>query len=136
MVSESNPVKMTNPDALVDDNGIDVELRRVTDAVFDGNKVLDEQASTIETVTVQAIISQPSDQLQQRPEGRVETTRLQATVKSDVDVLASREGERDEITPQSGPYNGKTFAVVDVADDTHPFVDETKKTLTLEQRDG
>lgn len=122
---------MTDPDGLVDEHGETVTLRRVTDPVYDQNDVLDEDASTIETVEIPAIVSQPTDELQTRLEGRVETASLQATVKSTVDVSASREGSRDTIERA-----GDTFAVVDVADDQHPFLDVGKKTLALAQRDG
>lgn len=120
---------MTDPDGLVSGLGEDVTLERVVDAVYDANDVLDKSASTIETVTVKAIVSQPSDELQTRLEGRTETATLQATVPSDVDVQASREGSRDTVT-----RNGKEYAVVDVSADSNPFTDVAKKTLALEQR--
>lgn len=122
---------MTDPDEIVGEHGERVDLERVTDPVYDQNDVLDKDASTIETVEIRAIFSQPTDDLQTRLEGRAETATLTATVKSSVDVQASREGSRDKIH-----RNGTEYAVVDVSDDQHPFVDAKKKTLALAERDG
>lgn len=122
---------MTNPDELVDEHGEDVELRRVVEPVYDQNDVIDTDESTIETETIRAIFSQPTDELQNRLEGRAEVASLQATVKSDVDVSATREGSRDKIT-----RGDETYAVVDVSADRHPFMAVDKVTLALAQRDG
>lgn len=122
---------MTNPDELVDEHGEEVELRRVVEPVYDQNDVIDTGESTIETETIRAIFSQPTDELQNRLEGRAEVASLQATVKSDVDVSATREGSRDKIT-----RGDETYAVVDVSADRHPFMAVDKVTLALAQRDG
>lgn len=122
---------MTNPDELVDAHGEEVTLEHVTDAQYDDNDVLDESASTIETETVSMIVSSPSEQDQIRLEGRVGTAELKGTVKSSVDVSTQREGRRDRI--QRG---GEWYDVIDVADDTHPFVGTPKQTVMLRQLDG
>jgi len=122
---------MTDPDELVGEHGEQVTLERVTDAVYDQNDVLDGDASTIESITIRAIFSKPTDDLQTRLEGRAETATLTATVKSTVDVQASREGSRDKIY-----RDGTEYAVVDVSDDQHPFAEVGKKTLALAERDG
>lgn len=122
---------MTDPDELVGEHGEQVTLERVTDAVYDANDVLDESASTIETPTIRAIFSSPSEQDQVRTEGRVGVAELKATVKSSVDVSTQREGRRDRIV-----RGGTTYEVIDVQADSHPFADAKKQTIMLRQLDG
>lgn len=119
------------PGDLVDEHGEQVTLERVTTAVYDSHDVLDESASTIETPTIKAIFSQPTDEDQQRVEARVGTATLKATVQENVDVETRREGRRDRIA-----RNGRTYLVIDVIDDFHPFAEVTKKTLMLRELDG
>lgn len=122
---------MTNPDEIVDEHGRDVELERVVDPVYDVNDVLDEDASTIETETIKAIVSQPSERDMRRVEGRAGVAELKLTVKSDVDVTRRREGSPDSIT-----VDGRVYSVADVQRDQHPIVGVEKVTVILHERGG
>lgn len=122
---------MTNPDGIVEENGRDVELERVVDPVYDVNDVLDKEQSTIETETIKAIVSQPSERDMTRLEGKVGVAELKLTVKSDVDVTRRREGSPDSIT-----VDGRKYSVADVQRDQHPIVGTEKVTVILHERDG
>lgn len=122
---------MTSPDELVAEHGESVTLERVTSAAYDANDVLDESASTIETPSISAVFSSPSEQDQVRTEGRVGVAELKATVPSSVDVSTQREGRRDRIV-----RNGTPYEVIDVAVDEQPFVGVQKQTIMLRQLDG
>lgn len=109
-----------------------ITVRRVTNAVFDANDVLDEDASTIETEQVPAIVSSPSTEDMRRLEGRVESASLKATVPSSTDIATVRSGVKDTVD-----YDGRSYKVADVQEITHPFVTGVqKKTVMLEQQGG
>lgn len=120
-----------DPGDLVAEQGETVTLVRVTNAVYNNHDELDEANSTIESVQVPAIFSQPSEEDRVRTEARVGTATLKATVESTLDVETRREGRRDRIV-----RDGRKYEVIDVVDDAHPFVDVEKKTIMLRELDG
>lgn len=119
-----------------------ITIRRVVDPVFDANDVLDEDASTIETEDVSAIVSNPSDEAGRRQEGRASTASITVTVPSDTDVKTNRGGLKDEVVvpgyseSYGESYGSDVFNVDDVQDVEHPFVDVAKKTLVLSEKGG
>jgi hypothetical protein len=124
-------VPMTNPDALVAAHGETVTLERITDAVFDDYDELDESASTIETVEINAFVSRPSEEESSRLEGKASFDRLKITVDSSVDIDSQRTGGADEVV-----RNGDRYKVAEVIDDTHPMTGIRKKSAILEPRPG
>lgn len=122
---------MTSPNEMVENHGETVTLERVTSPVYDSYDELDEGASTVEEVDIKAVISQPEEGGTTRPEGKAALRRLQATVKSDIDISATREGGADAII-----RNGKRYKVGQVIDDRHPIVDMERKKVILEPRPG
>lgn len=122
---------MTNPNAIIERHGEQVTLERVTSPAFDGYDELDEDASTIETVTIEAFISNPTEEELLRLEGRASRQSLKATVDSSVDIAADRTGRPDVVT-----RNGTDYKVAEVRDDVHPMVDIEKKTVFLDPKIG
>lgn len=121
---------MTNPNALAGD-GESVTLERVTNPVFDEYDELDENASTIENVTISAFLSQPSEKELSRLEGKTSMQSLKATVDSSVDIKADRTGRPDAVI-----RNGQRFKVTEVRADRHPMVGIEKTTVFLDPRPG
>lgn len=122
---------MTNPNRLVDSVGEQVTLERITNAVFDDYDELDEDASTIESVQIDAFVSSPSEEESSRLEGKASFDRLKITVDSSVDIDSQRTGGADEVI-----RNGTRYKVAEVIDDRHPIVDIEKKSAILEPRAG
>lgn len=122
---------MTDPDALVERHGETVTLERVTDAVFDNHDELDESASTIEQISIKALISQPTEKEMSRLEGKASMQTLKATVASSVDIQSDRTGGGDKVI-----RDGTRYKVAEVRADRHPMVDIEKKTVFLDPRPG
>lgn len=120
-----------DPNKAVEKYGEPVTLERVTDAVYDDKHEFDESASTIESVTIDALVSQPSERDITRLEGRVPQPTLKLTVDSGIDISGAREGRSDRIT-----RNGITYKVGEVRSDNHPMVDFEKQTVILEPLPG
>lgn len=114
------------PDSIVEKSGKEMTLVRVTDAVFNSHDELDEDASTIEEVTFNAIPSQPSEKDVTLLEGRVAVPELKITVTSGLDVRSDREGRPDQVK-----YDGYRYEVQEVRDDENPFTGTKKKTVFL-----
>ena len=122
---------MTNPNALVERHGETVTLIRVTDPVFDEFDELDEDASTIEEVDINAFVSTPSEEESSRLEGKASFDRLKITVDSNTDIDSQRTGGPDEVE-----RNGKRYKVAEVIRDSHPMADAEKLSAILEPRPG
>jgi hypothetical protein len=122
---------MTNPNALIKRHGETVDLERVTNAAFDEYDELDKSASTVETVTVEAFISQPNEKELTRLEGKASMESLKATVDSSIDIESDRLGGGDIII-----RDGTRYKVAEVRRDTHPMVDIEKTTAFLDPRAG
>lgn len=122
---------MTDPNALIGKYGEKVKLIRVTNAVYDAYDELDESASSIEEVMIDAWVSQPSEEETSRLEGKAALDSLKATVDSSTDISSQRDGGPDEIE-----RNGKRYKVAVVRDDSHPMANAEKKTVLLEPRAG
>lgn len=108
-----------------------VIIERVTDPVYDVNDVLDEEASTIETEEVPAVISNDLEDDRRRVEGEVPTMALQVTVPSDTDIEVDREGRPDEVV-----IDGDSYRVDDITEGDHPFADVVKRTATVVRKAG
>lgn len=122
---------MTNPNSLIERHGENVSLERVTNAVFDGYDELDDDASTIETVEIEAYISEPSEEEMTRLEGKASRESLKATVDSSIDIEADRVGRGDRVI-----RNGTRYKVAEVRRDRHPMVGIEKTTVFLDPRPG
>lgn len=122
---------MTNPNTLVEQRGQTVTLERVTSPVFDGYDELDEAASTIETVDILAILSNPSENDMTRAEGRMGTPTYRMTVDSNTDIKADRTGRPDRVQ-----IGSTWFEVGEVQDDLHPMTGTEKKTVVLDSLPG
>ena len=135
------------PDAIVERAGELVTLERVVDYAIDANgQVVDKET---ETVDIPAVVSQPSEQDEQRLEGRLETGAIKLTVPSTEDIRADRNGQRDRIYRQSlsgwgdggwgdGGWGGseaqtRLYQVVEVIDDTHALTGTRKKSVMLNE---
>jgi hypothetical protein len=125
---------MTDPDALVDASGDEADLNRLTDAVTDTNEQFDPDTSTFETVTIGAYASPVTEEELSRLEGRVDTADLKITVKSGVDISATRSLRADRVRYPSG--SGTIYQVVAVETQTHPLTGLQKQTAFLEQLPG
>lgn len=122
---------MTDPNALIERHGEKVDLERVTDPVFDDYDELDSDASTIETVEIEAFISEPTEEEMTRLEGKASRESLKATVDSSVDIEADRLGRSDRVI-----RDGTRYKVAEVRRDRHPMVDIEKTTVFLDPRPG
>lgn len=111
----------------------DLTVVRVTSPVFDAGDVLDRDASTIDSETVPAIVSNVTEEDRKRVEGRIDTTSLKATVPSTTDIDNSR---GDHNVKDRVEYDGRTFKVGHVETTEHPFVDEAKLTVYLSELGG
>lgn len=121
---------MTNPDALVATGGQDVELNRLTDPVLENNE-LDAAASTFETVTIPAIVSELSYKDERRIEGRIDNASLKITVRSDVDIRAGDRPIRPDRVRHPAGAGGTIYKVAEVRQIEHPLTDHTKQTAVL-----
>ena len=107
---------MTNPDVAVRNNGEEVTHYWIETPVYDAGDRLDHDASTIGSGTINAILSNPTEEELEMMAGRSATAALTATVPSDTDIKTDREGWPDEITAR-----GRTYRVVEIIEDRHPF---------------
>jgi len=124
-------LSMTSPNSLVDSAEETVTLIRITSPVFDDHDELDESASAIEEVDIDAFVSRPSEEESSRLEGKASFDWLKITVDSSIDIQSQRTGGADEIE-----RNGKRYKVVEVIHDRHPMVGVEKKSAILEPRPG
>jgi len=120
---------MIGPDALVEDKGEAVELERLTDYSVDADGQITNK--TTETVTIKAIVSNPTEEDQRLLEGRLSTGSLKLTVKSTRDVRADRDGQRDKIT-----RDGRTYGVMKVVNDRNPLTGTQKQTVFVDEIGG
>lgn len=116
-----------NPDDFVNANGEEVSVEYVSDAQFDTDYQFDEVNSTLKKFTTTVVLSNPSDRVFRRLEGRGAKPELVATVTADANIEADREGREDHITAR-----GDTYKVVEVRSDKHPVTGWEKKTVVLE----
>lgn len=116
---------MPTPDSIVTARGEAVTLNRVTTAVYSGG-VLDEAASTIQSVATKAVVSVPRQV--EVPASAQGQEALRLTVLSSLDVRADRAGRRDRFT-----VRGRLYEVIEVKDDTHALRGTRKKSILLAQ---
>ena len=117
---------MTNPDRMVRSSGEEVTHRWIEDPVFDEYDNLDRDASDIQTEEIPAILSNPSEEEQEMLAGRSASASLAATVESDTDLATDREGWPDEIDAR-----GRTYRVIEIIDESHPFAKGMNKKKAL-----
>jgi hypothetical protein len=122
---------MTNPNSLVSGAGQKVDLNRLTSAVYDEWEDIDEDASTFETVQIDAWVSNVSEEIKRRVEGHVENPALQITVDSSTDISADRNGRPDRVR-----YDGRIYEVAEVIRIDHPLADAEKLTAVLTSAPG
>lgn len=125
---------MTNPNSIVEANGEQIDLNRLTDPVYDSMGDIDESASTFETVQIDAIVSNVSEATMRRIEGRVDDPSLQITVDSNTDISADREGRADRVRYPAS--SGSVFEVAEILRIDHPFADAEKLTAVLDTAPG
>lgn len=118
-------------DANVEAHGEDVDHEYVTDYDLDANGQVDQSSIVTATDTIKAIVSKPTEEDEQRLEGRLSTGSLKLTVPSDRDIQADRGGRWDRIH-----RDGRIYKVVDVQDDRHPFTGTTKQTVFVSRLGG
>lgn len=128
---------MPTPNQLVADHGDDITILRVVDFEMTPNGATDVIRHIDHT---QGVISSPSETDTVRPEGRADTGNRTVTVQSSQDVQVERPGGRDfvalgHIDPDDD-LDPDVYTVTNVSDDTHNFLDITKKTLTCEAWTG
>lgn len=116
-----------NPTNFVTENGEAITVEYVSNAVMDTDYNFDESQSTLQTFTTKAILSNPSDRVFRRLEGRGAKPELVATVPADTNIEADRTGREDRVTAR-----GDTYKVVEVREDIHPITGWEKKTVVLE----
>lgn len=126
-----------DPDTLVATHGDPVTITRVVSATVGQDGV---SAVTREFEHTLAVLSSPTDDDTQRPEGRSNQGDLTATVQSETDVAVERQGGRDRVI--EGHVNPATaedvdaYSVVEISDDTHNFANIRKVTATCERWTG
>lgn len=126
---------MTNPNRVVEAGGEPVDLNRLTSATLSNNE-LDPDASTFETVTIDAIVSDLSYKDRVRLEGRVDEASLKLTVDSSTDVEATRDFRPDRIRHPAGS-SGTIYEVAEVREISHPLAKGIeKKTVYVEPLPG
>ncbi len=122
---------MSGPDTLVSQYGQAVTHEYVTDYSLTAAGQVDTSSVVTTTDTIDAVISQPSEEDTQRIEGRLSAGARQLTVASSVDIQATRGGRRDKIT-----IAGDVFEVMEVRDDTHPVTGTRKQTVLIDRLGG
>jgi len=122
---------MSTPDAIVENTGQTVTHEYVTDYQLDENGQVDPASISTDSDEIPAVISQPSEEDQQRHEGRLSTGSLQLTVKSSRDVQGDRGGRRDRFQ-----IDGEWYQVVEVRDDEHPITGTKKQTVLVDRLGG
>lgn len=122
---------MTGPDTIVDQFGTIVTHEYVTAYGLDNNGQVDPGSITTAADEIPVIISQPSEEDQQRLEGRLSTGGRRLTVKSDRDIRGDRGGRRDRIL-----IDGEWYEVVEVRDDEHPITGTAKQTVLVDTLGG
>ena len=120
-----------NPNRLVEKSGEELTLTRVVDFETGMDGVSGVQR---EVLTFKGIVSNPSEEQEQRLEGRLETGAITITVDSDLDIEANRDGGRDRvIRPNTDDVeteiDGSIYTVIDVTRDRHPIVGVEKTTV-------
>lgn len=121
----------TRPDTIVERAGEDVDHEYVTDYSLDANGQVDPDSIVTTTDTIKAIVSQPSEQDEQRFDGRLSTGALKLTVMSDRDIQGDRGGRRDQIYRDGTPYE-----VQEVRDDENPLTGTQKQTVLVDRLGG
>ena len=123
---------MTNPDVIVAGSGEEVTLIRVLDPVYNDYDELDTDASTIEEVTIKAILSNPSEEQLKSLAGRATSASVAATVRSDLDIDPNRPGRPDRIRAR-----GNLYKVAELIEVEHPFASGiAKQQALLEHKPG
>lgn len=117
---------MTNPDQVIDASGEEVTHRWIEEPVFDEYDNLDRDASEIEEEPIKAILSSPTEEEMEMLAGRSANASLAASVKSSNDIQTDRDGFPDEIVAR-----GREYRVVEIIEDSHPFVKAINKTKLL-----
>jgi hypothetical protein len=119
------------PDTIVKQHGETVTHEYVTDYQLDANGQVDPSSVVTESDDIQAVVSQPSEQDQQRVDGRLSTGSLRLTVASDQDVSGERGGRRDRFQ-----VDGEWYEVVEVQADEHPVTGTAKQTVLVDRLGG
>ena len=122
---------MTGPDGLVAQSDETVTHEFVTDYNVDDNGQVEPDSIVVDTVERPAIVSSPSEEDEQRHEGRLSTGSFRLTLLSDADVKGDRGGRRDRFA-----VRGQWTEVVEVRDDTHPITGTQKLTVLVDRLDG
>ena len=122
---------MPGPDAIVKQHGETVTHEYVTDYQLDANGQVDPSSVVTESDDIQAVVSQPNEQDQQRVDGRLSTGSLRLTVASDQDVSGERGGRRDRFQ-----VDGEWYEVVEVQADEHPVTGTAKQTVLVDRLGG
>jgi hypothetical protein len=119
------------PDDLVAEHGETVGHEYVTDYALTGEGQVDPDSVVTQTDEIQAVVSAPSEQDQQRVDGRLSTGSLRLTVPSDRDVSGERGGRRDRFH-----VDDEVYEVVEVQADEHPITGTTKQTVLVDRLGG
>lgn len=143
-------MSMAGPDRIVERAGETITLERVIDYEIDANGQVQNVETELETVN--AIVSQPSEEDEQRVEGRLSTGSLKLTLPSDVDVAGDRDAERDRIYRpsvsgweeggwgESGwggvPSTARRYRVVEARNDRNPLTGTSKLTVIVDEDGG
>ena len=143
---------MTTPDEIVERNGEPVTLIRVSDFAVDANGQVNPDSVEIELIDTKAIVSNPTEEDEQRLEGRLSTGSIRVTLPSDLDVSADRGGRRDRLFRPavdgwgSGAWGGgvwggadpatRVYEIVDVRSDRNPLSGTRKQTVIADERGG
>lgn len=148
---------MAGPDALVERAGEDVTIEFVTDYELDASGQLDPDSVETATVTVPAVVSNPTEEDVQRHEGRLSTGALRLTLPSslrdatafgdgtfgDYDfggaadlVSADRGGMPDRVYRSDRDSSDRVYEVVTVQDDRNPLTGTTKLTALVDELEG
>lgn len=122
---------MGSPDAIVAAHGRTVTHEYVTAYSLDANGQVDESSIVTAAEEIQAVVSNPSEEDQQRLEGRLSTGSLRLTIDSDRDVSGDRGGRRDRFQ-----VGGEWFEVVEVQADEHPMTGTAKQTVLVDRIGG
>ena len=119
------------PDQLVDAAGELVTHEFVTDYDLDENGQVDPDSIETNSEERLAVVSNPSDEDEQRHEGRLSTGSFRLTVKSDADIRADRGGRRDRIE-----VRGELTEVLEVRRDRNALTGTEKQTVLVDRIEG
>jgi U3 small nucleolar ribonucleoprotein component len=118
-----------NPDTLVENNGQNITITRVSsfDVTADGIENVEREYEQ-----TKGIISNPSEDLAQRLEGTIDEGSITVTVTSDTDVEAQPDAGKDRIikghVDPSTASDVEVYTVVSLQDDEHPLMGIKKLT--------